>query len=205
VGRLGIEKNFLFLLDAFKKISEGEPLSHLVIVGDGDEAQNIKAYAEELNLQRRVHFTGKISQQKIALAYADADIFVFASRTETQGIVLLEAAASGLPFVVVKDGAYKGMIVNNENGYLVSENSSIFAQKVIELLGDKEKKKAFGKRSKELVKENFNPKRLTSDMVYLYQEALINKKPRRISLKRLNTSAFRRLYKTTEILDRIFE
>lgn len=205
VGRMGIEKNFLFLLDAFKKITEKESLSHLVIVGDGDEADNIKEYSRSLELGGRVHFPGKIEQKKIALAYADAEIFLFTSRTETQGIVLLEAAASGLPFVVVKDGAYKGMVIDNENGFMVSESTSLFAQKVIELLEDKEKRETFGKRSKELVKENFDPKHVAEDMIYLYQEALINKKPRRISLKGLNTSAFRRLYKTTEILDRIFE
>jgi len=205
VGRLGIEKNFLFLLDAFKKIIEKEALPHLVIVGDGDEAQNIKDYAQKIGLDGRVHFPGKIEQKKIAMAYADAEIFLFSSRTETQGIVLLEAAASGLPFVVVRDSAYKGMIIDNENGYQVSANIALFAEKVIELLGDKEKKKIFGKRSRELVQENFKPQQVAEDMVFLYQEALINKKPRRISLKRFNSSAWKRLYKTTEILDRIFE
>ncbi len=205
VGRLGIEKNFLFLLDAFKKVIESEPLSHLVIVGDGDEAQNIKDYAQKLGLSGRVHFPGKIEQKKIALAYSDAEIFLFTSRTETQGIVLLEAAASGLPFVVVRDSAYKGMVVDGENGYQVPANATIFSQKVIELLRDEEKKKAFGKRSRELVQENFNPKLVAENMIYLYQQALINKKPRRISFKRLNSSAWKRLYKTTEIFDRIFE
>lgn len=205
VGRLGKEKNFLFLLDAFKKITEKELDSHLVIVGDGDEAQHIKNYAQKLGLNDRVHFPGRIEQKKIALAYADAEIFLFTSRTETQGIVLLEAAASGLPFVVVRDSAYKGMVVEGENGYQVSANASTFAQKVVELLENKEKRRAFGRRSRELVQENFSPKSVAENMIFLYQEALINKKPRRISFKRLNSSAWKKLYKTTEILDRIFE
>jgi len=205
VGRLGKEKNFLFLLDAFRLIVEKEPLSHLVVVGGGDEAEHIKEYAKKIDLGKRIHFTGKISQDKIPLVYADSEIFVFSSQTETQGIVLLEAAAAGLPFVVVKDSAYKGIIVDGQNGYQVLPSITKFSGKVIELLEDKEKRNAFGKRSRELVTENFNPKIITENMLYEYQKALINKKPRRISLRRINSSAWKRLYKTTEILDRIFE
>lgn len=205
VARLGVEKNFIFLFNAFKKIADSRHQVHLVVVGDGDEREKLKKYVQELGLSQKVHFTGKISQQEIAQAYADADIFAFASRTETQGIVLLEAAASGLPFVVVKDAAYKGMIVNGQNGFLVPESISVFSKRVEELLGDEKKRKVFGERSKKLIQDNFDPTKVTKNLVYLYQKALINKKPRKISLKRLNTATTRSLYKTTQILDRIFQ
>lgn len=205
VGRLGKEKNFTFLLRAFKKVTDSNANCHLVIVGGGEEAESIKQYSKDLHLSEKVHFTGKIEQKDIAKAYADADIFVFASRTETQGVVILEAAASGLPFVVVKDGAYQNAIIDNQNGYQVPLNVTTFAQKVLELLNDKKKREEFGKRSQQIVQDNFSPSVLAQEMINAYEETLFARKPRRISFKRLNTAALRRLYKTTEILDKIFE
>ncbi|HVZ59130.1 MAG TPA: glycosyltransferase [Patescibacteria group bacterium] len=205
VGRLGREKNFPFLLRAFEKVAEKQTKVHLVIVGGGEEAQTIQNYAQKLKAADRIHFAGKIEQKNIPLAYADADIFVFASRTETQGVVMLEAASAGLPFVVVKDGAYEHIIISGENGYQVAPQTQAFADSVLELLQNSTQRKAFGKKSKQLVDENFSPQNLAKDMINLYQLALLKHKKRRITLKKVNKVVLARLYHTTGFFSRIFQ
>ncbi|MEK7605893.1 MAG: glycosyltransferase [Patescibacteria group bacterium] len=205
VGRLGKEKNFLFLLKAFQIVAQKDKLVHLVVVGGGEEANSIKNYADKLGLSQRVHFTGKIDQANIPLAYADAEIFVFASLTETQGIVILEAASSGLPFVVVKDGAYKHIIKTDVNGYQVPLNASAFAQKVLYLLDNATVRDKFGAASKRIISENFKPKKVAEDMVAVYTATLARRSRKRFTLRSLNKAALQRLYRNSEIFSRVFQ
>lgn len=205
VGRLGKEKDIPFLLEAFKKIAKQEKSSHLVFVGSGEESEYLKSLTKSYGLTERVHFTGRIQAHDIPKVYADGDIFLYASQTETQGLVVVEAAASGLPFVVVKDGAFEYSIINGKNGYTTSPNTTQFAQKVISLINNPEQRKIFGKTSRELIKRNLEPKKLTRDLVELYEDALLEKSNRKITIRGLNKKAVERLYTTTRILNRIFE
>lgn len=205
VGRLGKEKNFSFLIKSFQKISLKDNTVHLVIIGDGEEADSIKKLATKLKLDDKVHFPGKISQEDIPKAYADADIFVFSSTSEVHPMVVLEAAAAGLPFVVVNDGAYANIVVNDGNGYLVSPQISLFAQKVLQLLQDNDMRQKFGKVSSQMVEEHFNPQKLTEEMLTVYREAISRQKTGRMNLRRINKAAVKRLYQTTGFFGRIFQ
>lgn len=205
VGRLGREKNFPFLLRAYKKVAEDHPGCHLVIVGYGEEADSLKEYARKLKLDGRIHFTGKIQPQDIAKVYADSDIFVFSSLTEVHPMVILEAASAGLPFVVVNDPAYANAVIDGENGFVVPLRTGAFAEKILTLLADSKLRKKFGQRSREIVAENFHPQKLASDMAQIYESLLLTRKQRRLSFASLNKATWRRVYRATEILDKIFE
>lgn len=205
VGRLGREKNFTFLIKACKYIFEKNPKVHFVLVGGGDEEGNLKDLVKKMKLDKRIHFTGKIPQKDIPSVYADAEIFLFASTTETQGIVVLEAAAASLPFVVVKDSAYAGCIVDGENGYMVPKNQQLFAQKVHELLLDEKKRTLFGKKSKELETKNFQASRLAHNALEVYQRVLEKKASNKFAIKNINRATLKRIYRATEIFNKIFE
>ena len=115
-----------------------------LIVGDGPFLEQLKKMAQRLKIEHNIIFTGRVSSQKVAAYYQAADIFLFASFTDTQGIVLLEALASGLPTVVLKDDAFSGVVLDNKNGFSVSPKiPKIFAKKAMTLLEDQELYKEF--------------------------------------------------------------
>lgn len=205
VARLGKEKNIMFLLKSFKQISAENTGAHLVIVGYGEEERVLKEYVKKNKLSRLVHFTGKIDPEEMTKIYAGADIFVFSSRSEVHPMVILEAGASGLPFVVVDDGAYKDIIQDRENGYIVPLVISEFTKKVLDLIKNPEDRKKFGSFSRKTIQKNFSPKTLTLQMLDVYKETIDNRRPGRLTIKSINKATLKRLYQMTDALDRIFQ
>lgn len=138
-GRLGTEKNLHFLLRAFRAIldrwASPRPI-RLVLAGGGPHRPIFEEYSRELGLAERVIFTGFIPRDELVDYYRAADLFVFASKTETQGLVLVEAMAAGLPAVAVRAMGVTDIVSDGETGVLVPEDEAIFAQTVIELLHD---------------------------------------------------------------------
>jgi 1,2-diacylglycerol 3-alpha-glucosyltransferase len=125
VGRLAKEKSFDVLLDAFALLDE--PRSRLVVVGTGDEEQSLRRRARQLGMAERVHFTGLVKFDDVPLYLAGSDIFAFASVTETQGLVTIEAMASGLPVVAV-DASGTREAVCPESSILTKPNAESLAQ-----------------------------------------------------------------------------
>lgn len=204
VGRLGKEKNFDFIIEIFEELAKKDIHSHLVIVGHGTENKYLKQKVENLNLSSRIHFPGKINKKYISSVYSDADIFVFASVTETQGLVLLEACAAKLPIVVVDDPAFKNMVVNGKNGYVVPLQKKAFVEKIQLLLKDKTLRKALGEHSSELLEKNFSPEQLTDAVLDVYRQALAAKSKEK-ALYRINRVTMQKLRKATQLLDRTFK
>ena len=138
VGRVAFEKNLDFLLQMFVTVLERLPEAALVIAGEGPAEKHLHRLAETLGISPNVHFIGYLDRQRELLdCYAAADAFVFASRTETQGLVLLEAMAVGTPVVST---AVMGTreILKPQRGALVAEEEHVeFAQKVVWLLSDR--------------------------------------------------------------------
>lgn len=137
IGRLGKEKNVPFLLKAYKEILKHRPEGRLVIVGGGPDLKNLQSIAEDLGISEFVTFTGIVPREQLINAYAGADIFIFASLTETQGLVLCEAKAAGLPVVAVKALGASEMIRDGEDGYLTHYSMDHFVEKVMLLMDNK--------------------------------------------------------------------
>ena len=110
VGRVSAEKQ----IDQIKPVLEAIPEARLAIVGDGPYREALKAYFADTN----THFVGYLQGLELASAYASADAFVFPSRTETLGLVLLEAMAAGCPVVAANSGGIPDIVTDGENGYL---------------------------------------------------------------------------------------
>lgn len=136
VGRLGKEKSLSFLIESFKIIHRQDPQTVFVLVGTGTERKGLKDLVAELQLEESVYFMGSVSHANIQKTYADASIFLFASQTETQGLVILEALASGIPVVTIKDEAFTNVMQDGKNGYMVKNDPAEFAKKVVTLLKD---------------------------------------------------------------------
>jgi glycosyltransferase involved in cell wall biosynthesis len=137
VSRLAKEKNVGFILDAFVAVAAARPRARLVMVGSGDEEEALRRQAAQADLGARVTFAGTLTGEDLVSAYRAAEVFVFASTSETQGLVVLEAMAGGAPVVAVDAPGVRDVVRDGENGYLVPEgDANGFAARVLEILGD---------------------------------------------------------------------
>ena len=110
VGRISAEKQ----IDQIKPVLEAIPEARLALVGDGPNREALEAHFAGTN----TNFVGYLQGLELASAYASADAFVFPSRTETLGLVLLEAMAAGCPVVAANSGGIPDIVTNGENGYM---------------------------------------------------------------------------------------
>lgn len=138
VGRLAHEKNIVFLLRVLESLRIKCPDVLLVLVGEGPAEGALREQVCALGLQNHVHFTGYLERHGVLLdAYAAAEVFVFASRTETQGLVLLEAMAQGTPVVSTAVMGTIDVLAEAQGARVVPEDASRFANGVAEILGDR--------------------------------------------------------------------
>ncbi len=172
VGRLGKEKNIDFLIRMFKKVSK-EIDSVLVIVGYGPEEESLEALVCDLGLRDKVIFTGGLPREKVIDVYKVSDVFVFASYTETQGLVILEAMAASLPVVALGKMGVRDLLKSSEGGIMLEDlNEDEFARAVLEVLTSKEKRDRLAEKGKRFVKENFSIDVTVRKMVELYKDLI---------------------------------
>ena len=139
VGRVAHEKNIDFLLHMFKSVLDSVPNALLLIVGEGPALGHIQALAARLELNDSMRFIGYLNRDSTLLdCYRAGDLFVFASRTETQGLVLLEALAQGTPVVSTEHMGTKDVLQNTQGTRVVEEDTAAFAQATVALLQDKQ-------------------------------------------------------------------
>lgn len=140
VGRLDPGKNVAMVIEAASQVIKGNLSKniHLLVVGDGIEKHALQKQTESLGISDKSRFPGYIREKEILSAvYRCSELFLMASTIETQGIVLLEAAASGLPIVAVNATAIPEIVVHGFNGFLVQPGDlKTMAQHISEILSD---------------------------------------------------------------------
>ena len=172
VGRLEKEKGFLDLITVIKKITTKEPNIHLDLIGNGSLKDKIEEAIAKQNLQNHITLHGYLEPSKIEPLRQQSSLYVMTSYTESFGIVLLEAMASGLPCIAFDsaEGAQE-LIIDNHNGYLIPKRDiENMSQKIIELLNHPELRKTLGKNSR---KKALN---YTAEKVKAEWRKLINEK-----------------------------
>ncbi len=135
VGRLAEEKNLKYLAQALAEALIAEPHAHGLIVGDGPEGQVMDQVLTSAGVAERVHRPGGLALPELADAYAAMDVFAFASHSETQGMVLVEAMSAGVP-VVALDAPGVREVVDGHNGLLLPAQAAadVLAQGIVQLL-----------------------------------------------------------------------
>jgi len=137
VGRVAHEKNIPFLIDVFAEIVEANNDVKFVIAGEGPAQKSLQNRVEVLGLEEQVIFVGYLDREtELVDCYQSADIFVFSSETETQGLVLLEAMACNLPVVSVASMGSKDVLIDGEGCLISKLDTEEFSQKVLSLLTD---------------------------------------------------------------------
>lgn len=138
VGRLTKEKNLEFLIDAFNLVKKSQPNTTLVITAQGPLEHDLKRQATRLglSLETEVIFTGVLPFETLVDVYYSSNLFVFSSVTETQGLVLIEAMAAGLPVVAVSAYGVQDMVDSGVNGILTACDIDEFSAAIIKILSN---------------------------------------------------------------------
>jgi glycosyltransferase involved in cell wall biosynthesis len=176
VSRLSKEKNLYFLLDGIKRLKEKSDLNFkLIVIGSGSEKDNIEKFIKDNDLADYIELIGAVDFREMAKYYLASDLFVFASTTETQGMVLLEAMAGNNPVVAVKSSGIDDVIENDYNGYKTEEDPDKWSKKIEELLRDKEKYQQSSQNARKMA-ESYSIEEMGAEAEKLYYKILQLKK-----------------------------
>ena len=137
VGRLEEEKNPGFLIEGLKILSQKERLGsdfHMLFIGTGSLKEQLQDQIRKEGLESQVTFLGNVPNEEVKHYLYASDLFLFASTSETQGIVLAEAMAAGCPVVAVKASGVEDIVEDNRNGFAVENDPGQWTQKVEEAL-----------------------------------------------------------------------
>jgi glycosyltransferase involved in cell wall biosynthesis len=175
VGRLAKEKNIPFLIEAFKKIAERVPSTVLVVVGYGPFEAELRKLVGKSGLGEKIILCKTDRRSDLYLYYAGAEIFLFSSLTETQGLVICEALAAGLPVVAIDSVGASEVVVDGVNGYLTENSIERFSRCVIELLMDEEKRGRFSRAARERAR-GFSSHLQAERLLLLYKRVIEGKR-----------------------------
>ena len=172
VGRLDREKSVDRIIDAFGSVADAISGARLSLVGQGAHETAARRRAEASPARERIWFHGGRDRDTLPLFYRAADLFLFASETETQGLVLAEAHACGLPAVAVRASGVDEVVRDGETGLLTKAAPREFADAAIGLLLDGERRMAMGRAARAVAEQEFSAARQVEAMVGHYGRLL---------------------------------
>lgn len=180
VGRVAPEKNIDFLTDAVIDFLKKNNKAEFLVVGGGDSLGLIKNKFKKENLLKRLHCAGTLSGRELVDAYHALDVFTFASHSETQGLVLIEAMAAAVPIVAVDAPGVREVVDEKINGRLLKEDNQDKFSRALDWVFNlpKERKKKL-KEAARAKAEKFSLFDFTERALEIYQELINQKKTKR--------------------------
>ena len=170
-GRLAKEKNVEMLLDVFARVNAALPDAHLLIAGGGAQQEELQAASQSLPGRENVHFSGPLPRCQLDALYAAADVFCFPSPSETQGLVIGEARAAGVPCVVVDAGGAPETVRHGEDGFRVPcGDTEAFAACVLNILQNTALRNALRENARRNARD-YTPQRMVERVVEIYRGA----------------------------------
>ncbi|MBR9700053.1 glycosyltransferase family 4 protein [Candidatus Woesearchaeota archaeon] len=155
VGRISFEKNIDTIVKAVEICVKTEKNIHLHVVGGGPALDSLKKMTEERKLLQYITFHGRVDNKKLKHLYQESDAFVTASPMETQGIVILEAMASGLPVIGVRKYAIPDLVKDHFNGFLAEPyDEKSMTKAILKMVKNRSLLKTYGKNALKTVKEH---------------------------------------------------
>ena len=183
VGRLGQEKNVEFLLDVANEIKDKLPKFKLLIVGDGPDIDKYRKIIKNYKIEDKVILTGKVKWEDVPYYYHLSDIFLTASHTETQGLTVIEAMASGSVPICVKDESFESMVVNDLTGKLFETKEE--CKEIITYLYNNPKELEKLSNQALINSDRFSSKYFASSVLDVYKHAIENKKKRKSLIEKI--------------------
>ena len=172
VGRLAKEKNLEFLCRAAQKVLHKRDSAYFLVVGDGEDAEDLEAIFRDEDCEKRVIFTGSLTGKDLINAYTAMDCFLFSSTSETQGMVLAEAMAAGTPVIALDAPGAREIVRDGENGHLLDQGASEkdYAQVLERYTENGERAEAFRKAALKTAKD-FSKERANEKLGEVYEKA----------------------------------
>ena len=168
VGRVAHEKNIGFLLKVVARVRSDIPDVLFVIAGEGPARASLEQDARTLGLANNVRFIGYLDRHtELNDCYSAADCFIFSSRTETQGLVLLEAMAQGIAVVSIAEMGTRDVLKDGSGVRIAQEDVADFSSKVVTLLGNGQMRRELGDSGRGYANE-WSAKRQSQRMLAFY-------------------------------------
>lgn len=173
MGRVAEEKNIDFLIKVVHRLRPEIPQIRFLIAGEGAAKKRLEKLVDELQMQDIVHFAGYLSKEDWRDCYAGSDLFVFASITETQGLVVTEAMAAGTPVVAVGEMGIKDVMASSKGGLVTKLNEEEFTDAVRRMLTDP---KLYDQKKSETLTEadKWSSTSMAKRMISAYEKLLKN-------------------------------
>lgn len=172
VSRLSNEKNIDFMIDAIGALrQETSRPFHFLMIGEGHQKDRLQDRIRELALEKHITLVGAVPPEDMAVWYRLGDAFLFASKSETQGMVILEAMAAGLPVVAVRSSGIEDVVRQGFNGFKTPERQDQWCAQVRRLLEDDELRNTLSKQALAFAKD-FSVEQFASDVREIYATTL---------------------------------
>lgn len=176
MGRLGREKNVELLIRALWHTRHTDV--RLIVAGDGPSRGELESLAAQLELEDRVSFVGYLDRADVVAAYHLAHAFVFGSTSETQGLVIGEAMAAGLPVIAVEDHAVEDFVESERTGIIVPGRPEDMARAIDRMAADADLRTEFARASRERA-TRFSIEHQAERLEGHYEQALSTFQPKR--------------------------
>jgi glycosyltransferase involved in cell wall biosynthesis len=180
VGRLAPEKNLGFLARAVTRFLAETPDARFMVVGGGPSEKDLRELSRRRGVTDRVDFVGTLQGQELVDAYHAMDVFAFASKSETQGMVLTEAMAAGIPVVALDAAGAREVVKNRRNGRLIPREAvTPFAEALswmARLPADRRRAQAAEARR---TAREFSLRKCAQRSLELYERVIANRRPDR--------------------------
>lgn len=175
VGRIAEEKNVPFIIDVMSNLVDKYSNLKMLIIGDGPDKENYENYSKEKETENNIIFTGKVPWEDIPIYYSLGSAFISASRTETQGLTIIEGMASSLPALCIDDESFSGTVVNDLNGYLFKDKKEC-EEYIQKLIKDRKKLEYLSNGARNSA-ETHSSKYFGERVYEVYKTAIENRKP----------------------------
>jgi glycosyltransferase involved in cell wall biosynthesis len=175
VSRMAHEKNIGFLIDVTAVVRRFVPDVLLLLAGEGPAVPSLERRVMELGLGSNVRFVGYLDRESDLLdCYRAGDVFVFASRTETQGLVLLEAMSLEVPVVSTAVLGTRDVVGPRRGAVVVEEDVGTFAAQTLILLEDESLRRRLGREGRRYVEERWSERAAVSSLLDLYGDLILS-------------------------------
>ena len=194
VSRLAKEKSVDRIINNHKELVKKYSNMKLLIVGDGPDIDKLKDEAKILGVSDSVIFTGKVPLSDIPIYYQLGNVFVTASKSETQGLTVVEAISSSLPIVAVKDDSFVNSVIEDFNGFVFTDDEK-YINSISKLYEDKDLYNRLSNQSR-LLSEDFSSEYFALKVLKVYETAIENyKKDNKKIINKIKNNIASRKYK----------
>lgn len=172
ITRFTAEKNVEFTFYAVAEILNKNPKVKFLVGGEGYLREKLEKIVSDAGVKNQIIFAGFIENEIKKDYYAAGDIFVYASKSETQGMILTEAMYAGLPIVAVRAPGARDIILNGEMGFLVTESIDEFEKACEKLIKNKELRKMFSEEAKRIAREKYTSQICAKQLLEVYEKTI---------------------------------